>query len=252
MVRMDPLIDLLRKYALPDLTPGYVRDFHKSVLEAVADGKLTEEEIASLERRKEVLGISDDALSAVKQDMYAAAFAHIKQNVDVTDEEWEEMEQIQDFLGLKDSDIAKTKRALYRLRILTELKKGNLPVISTEEIITERDEMVYWSEPVEVWKASSGDISPRKVSDTVASTDGWDHIDDGVLFITSSRVIIKGRKETRAHKLKQIIGVKAYVNGVELHVNRHNPLLLIYTHKGNHNVVGSILEAATARSKMSD
>jgi hypothetical protein len=61
-VAVDNPLSLLGKF-IPDLRPGYVREFHDAVKAAIADGKLSEQEIAQLEQKREELGIGEDALS---------------------------------------------------------------------------------------------------------------------------------------------------------------------------------------------
>lgn len=217
---MEAIVKLLRQLT-PDLRPGYVKEFHEQLFEAVKDGKLTEEEIKRLEAKREELGLTDEALSAVRQEMYLAAFHSVQEQEDVTDEEWDELEHIQDYLGLSDADIAKTKKELLRMRILSEIKKGNLPVISSSDIIPKSDELIHWSEPT----------------------------DKGLLVITNKRIIVKGSEETLAFNLSRMVDAEPSVEGITLHVRNHKPVKVRYVLKGNHNVVGSIMLHAIAHAR---
>lgn len=237
---MDVIEQLLKTF-VPDLTPGYLKDFHQEVLQALSDGKLTEQEIATLEKRKEALGLTDEALSAVKQDLYAAAFQTASDDEQITEDEWDELEHIQDFLNVEDRDIAKTKKQLYRLRILTELRKGTLPVIKAKDVLLLTGESAHWVEQGEVREAKK-------------STKGitWELLGPGTLVITNKRMIVKAAGKTRAHRLTQIIDAQYSKEGITLHINARSPLFFSYGKSENKDVVVSILLAAldTARQQL--
>ncbi len=242
---MDRLLTLLTSFVPTDLTPGYAREFHAAVRAAIADGKLTEAEIADLERRKEQLGLSDEALNTIRQDLYVEAFSKATEDEQVTEEEWEELEHIQDYLDLQDVDIAATKRELYRMRILSEIQKGNLPVMQQETFAADNDELIHWAEPVDALKTQGKGAVMQ--SSTLFNTAGWTRTDGGLLIITSKRVVLTAA-QTHSWSYRRVLAVKPYVNGVLLSVNREPALFLRYTQKGNHNVVGSVLLALLQRS----
>lgn len=230
---MDAFMSLLKKYALPDLTPGYLREFHAEVRAAIADGKLTEEEIAHLEQKKQELGLADEALAAIRLHVYAEAYKSVKEDARVTDDEWEELEQIQDYLNLTDREIAGTKRELYRMRILTELREGNMPVMQTPDIIPAQDESVHWVEKVSILESVPGSRYLQ-----------WKKEGNGKLIITSKRVVITGPSETRSHAYGSIVSLDCDAKGIEIHVNRRRPLRLDYADPDNRDVTASIVLSA--------
>ncbi len=242
---MDRILTLLTSFVPTDLTPGYTREFHAAVRAAIADGKLTEEEIADLERRKEELGLSHEVLDAIRQDLYVEAFSAATEDEHITEDEWAELEHIQDYLDLKDADIAGTKRELYRMRILSEIKKGNLPIVQHDGFRPGDDELVHWAEQVQAFRTRG----KGKVVQDSATFDlaGWTEEDEGILVITSKRVVLTASK-TDAWTYRRILGVRAYTNGVLLSVNKEPSLFLRYTQKGNHNIVGSVLLALLEHS----
>lgn len=246
---MDSIISLLKQLT-PDLRPGYLREFHQQLFDAVKDGKLTEEEIKNLELKKEELGLTDDALGAVRQELYIAAFNSLQGDADVTDDEWDELEHIQDYLGLKDTDISKSKKELVRMRILSEIKKGNLPVVPGRDIIPATNELPHWSEAIELF-VPSDKHNPEITSSrhTTADLTGWKKEDSGVLVITNKRVVLKGKTETDSVTLGRILDARPFTNGLLLHIPGRPPQFLKYIEKGNHNVVGSIVLHAIDRAR---
>lgn len=235
---MDSFLATLAKYTFPDLTPGYLREFHTEVCKAMEDGKLTEEEIAHLEERKFELGLTDEALGAIRLHVYAEAFKRVKSDERVTDDEWDELEQIQDYLNLTDQEIQGTKKELYRLRVLTELREGNMPIAKTADIIPTSDETVHWVEKVTILESMPGS---RFLS--------WKKEGNGKLIITSKRVVIIGPGETRSHSYTTVVNIECDARGVEVHANRRRPLRLEYTNPENKDVTASILLAAIEHAR---
>jgi len=231
---MDSFISILKKYALPDLTPGYLREFHEEVKKAIEDGKLTEEEIEKLEAKKFELGLTDEALGAIRLHVYAEAYKSVKEDAKVTDDEWDELEKIQDYLNLTDKEIQGTKRELYRMRILTELKEGNMPLAKTNDLIPADNEIVYWVEKVTILESVPGSSHLKT----------WKKEGNGKMIVSNKRIVITGPSETRSHPYGSVVSLDCDRTGVELHVNRRRPLRLEYTDPENRDVTASVLLSA--------
>lgn len=225
---MKSILDILRHHAQSDAHPDEFQKFHHELLDALKDGKLTEDEIRNLEMHRESLGISEKDLEAVRMQAYLLAFSYAAGDQDVTEDELDELEQIQDYLGLADSDIARTKKELYRMRILSEIKKGNMPVIETQDVVLGPAEIAHWSEPA-IRESSSGKKSGTQ---------------KGVLIITNKRLVFRGPETSVAVPLSGVIDVDYAVNGLTVHLNGKRPLRILYREQGNHNVVASVLASA--------
>ena len=253
---MDFLLSILKHFPQPDLRPKDVREFHDAVYKAIADGKITEAEIAQLEEARERLGLSEDVVRMIRHDLYVSAFRAVGEDEEVTEDEWDQMEHIQDFLGLNDVKIASTKKELYRLRILSEIKKGDLPVVQADGVILQEGELVHWHEKVAIFEHADGkEGKTLTLTKGVSLTQGpitdhakrrWQSADAGTLYLTNKRIIIRGSGESSAIKFGSIIDVECFVEGVLLHVNRRKRMLLQYATSGNHSVVASILFALLA------
>ncbi|UPA22010.1 hypothetical protein K8942_02995 [Candidatus Peribacteria bacterium] len=197
------------------------REFRQAVLEAVKDGKLTKEEIDTLEKTREELGLPLEVLDAIRVQAYVTAFETATTDTDVTDDEWDELEQIQDYLGLKDADIAKTKKQLYRMRVLSEMRKGNMPIIDIPRMLLRPQERVYWSEAMNL------------------QADDWK--DSGNLIITNKRLVFKGGKKSISINLGQVLDVDNTGQFLRIHANRHPSLRLEYADEDNAPILDSIL-----------
>lgn len=236
-------------------TGVHARVFHRAVLDAVRDGKLTKEEIDTLEKQREDLGLSLNTLGHIRSNAYYAAFQTVSKDAEVTEDEWDELEQIQDYLGLTDTDIAKTKKELYRLRVLSEIRQGNMPILETPDIFLHPDEVAYWSEPVGLYVGFVG----KKVSKHglhLKLTKGLSlHMgvakdseerglikkDEGFLIITSKRIIFMSKEESFTTTYHQVLDIDCYPSAVRIHRSRGASQLFVYKVLGNQDIVGSIL-----------
>lgn len=219
------MFDILSLSALTTLakkgTGVSAREFRQAVLVAVQDGKLTKEELDTLEKKREELGLPLAVLDAIRVQAYVMAFKTATTDADVTDTEWDELEHIQDYLGLKDADIAKTKKELYRLRVLSEMKKGNMPIVDVPRMILRPHERVYWSEAMTL------------------QTNEWK--DTGELIITDKRLVYKGKKKSLSINLSQVIDVDNTGPFLRIHANKNPSLLLQYTDPDNAPILDTIL-----------
>lgn len=239
---------------------GDAQEFRDAVRSAIADGKLTESEIGELEAKREELNLPTDVLSSVRMDLYLHALSNINQDDSVTEEEWQEMEHIQDYLGLEDKDIAKTKKELYRSRIMSEIKKGNMPVVETKGVLLGADETAYWQEPAALYEAAEKKgkgftgvelklpigIHFSVGAKTVQDEKGWKKIADGDVIVTSERLLFQSGAHSFVMPWPRVAGAQFFVSGVAVQASRGEPRYLKYRTKGNHNIVGSIIAFAHA------
>lgn len=242
---------------------GDTREFRDAVRQAIADGKLTEAEIGELETKREELGLPADVLSSVRMDLYLDAISNVNKDDSVTEEEWQEMEQIQDYLGLEDKDVAKSKKELYRSRIMSEIKKGNMPVIETKDVLLGADETAYWQEPVTLFEAAEKKgkgftgvelklpigVRFSVGAKTVKDEKGWKKVADGELIVTSQRLLFQSGAHSFVLPWPRVAGAQFFVSGVAVQASRGEPKYLKYVAKGNHNIAGSIIAFAHAAAK---
>src|ERR1700732_717188 len=107
--------------------------YREKIKEAVADGKLDTEDLKNLEEvRKELdlAGAGDDR-TVLRREVYNEAVAAVKKKKEgeVTATAAHELAKIQKFLALRDDQVQNTRWDLARLRTLTEIRHGNLPIV---------------------------------------------------------------------------------------------------------------------------
>ncbi|HLX23824.1 MAG TPA: hypothetical protein VKR38_10790 [Usitatibacter sp.] len=131
--------------------------FRDKIKEAVADGKLDSRDLKEIEQARQELGVTGaaDDRTVLRREIYNEAVAAARQDGELTGTDAHELAKIQKFLALRDDQVEKTKWDLQRLRTLTEIRRGNLPVVpgnssSMRGVQLEPDETAHYSVSVEV------------------------------------------------------------------------------------------------------
>jgi len=241
------------------------KDFRGVLLQAVSDGKLTKEEIAEIEKKKNELGLSDKDIKGMKSEIFTAAFNVIKSDEQVTKDEEQELKSIQKYLGLADDEIQHNKRELARLRLLNEIQQGNMPTIPpVTNLVTQKSEKVYWVEPATLaeekivrrtYQGGSQGVSFRIMKGVsfrvgghrghLAGETGIVAVSNGELIITNKRVVFRGDKKSFAGKLNNILDIQLFRNGFQFSENnKSKPRMIMFKQEGNHDIIGAVLSYA--------
>ena len=91
----------------------------------------------------------------LRKEVYNAAVGSAKARGKLTDQEAAELAKIQKFLALRDDQVDKTKRDLNRLRLLTEIRQGNLPTVPKDHpalrgLMLDAGEIAHYAVQVDV------------------------------------------------------------------------------------------------------
>ncbi|WKZ29370.1 MAG: hypothetical protein QY323_01410 [Patescibacteria group bacterium] len=239
--------------------------FRKAFLKAAADGSISLEEMSELDKLKAEFGLTDGDFRGLKAEAYTTAFAAAKSDNEVTKEEESELHAIQKLLGLSDGEIHNDKKELARLRLLNEIRQGNMPVIRpVMNLITLKSEKVYWAEPVILveekvirrrYQGGSQGISLRVMKGVsfrigghrghIESETGLVDVCEGELILTSRRAIFRGEKKSFASKLENILDLNFYSDGIRFSENnKSRPRLLKFKVPGNRDIIGAVLSHA--------
>ena len=238
--------------------------FKETLIRAVNDGELTVDEIAELEKQKTELGLSEKDIKGIKIDAYAAALTATELDGKITKSEEEELEKIQKYLQLDNRDISKRKDELTRLRLLTEIQDGNIPTFIPTNIITQKDEKVYWIEPASLveerivdrhYQGGSRGVSFKIMKGVHYRIGGHKgnyvvdkknvKVSSGKLFITNKRIIFSGDKKSFSTGLNKIIDINLFSNGLKFsEMNRNEPRFISFDRSGNQEIFGAILNSA--------
>ena len=183
--------------------------YRDKVKEAVSDGKLSPTDMQDLAKLREQLDVTDaaDDKTELRRDLYNEAVDAARSKGQLTNTGVQDLAKIQKFLALRDDQIEKTKIEVNRLRTLTEIRRGNLPVvppsnIALRGIAMEPGEVPHYSLAVEildqprfdavgmqvlgVFNYSEGDSRAHFLPENGAKPQG-----EGNLIITNKRVVLK-------------------------------------------------------------
>jgi len=239
------------------------KDFFSSLIKAAEDGRLSDDEINEIQARFKELELTVDDLEGIRVQAYNAALHAVKSDAIITAEEEKELEKLQKFLKIPESEIAISKKELSRLRLLTEIQKGNPPYTSVPNVILQKSEAAYWSEPASIleqrvvrrrYEGGSHGVSIRiakGLSYRVGAHRGQvvtdkevQAVSSGELIITTKRVIFRGNTKSFNLRLNKLLELKFYSDGVRLTDDKGKPRIVRFSDKSNTDIVNAILAYA--------
>ena len=105
--------------------------FREKLKEAVSDGRLDSKDLKEIEQARQELGVSDarDDRTIIRREIYNEAVAAVKRDGEISATDQHELDKIQKYLALRNDQVEKTRWDLQRLRTLTEIRNGNLPIV---------------------------------------------------------------------------------------------------------------------------
>jgi hypothetical protein len=183
--------------------------YRDKVKEAVSDGKLSPTDMQDLAKLREQLDVTDaaDDKTELRRDLYNEAVDAARSKGQLTNTGVQDLAKIQKFLALRDDQIEKTKIEVNRLRTLTEIRRGNLPVVPPSNVALrgvpmESGEVPHYSLAVEIMDQPRFEAEGMKVQGVFSYAEGASRSHflpetgakpqgDGNLIITNKRVILK-------------------------------------------------------------
>lgn len=236
------------------------KEFFETLLRAANEGKLTDEEIKHLQSRCKELELTNDDLRDIRVQAYNAAFRAAKSDGKITSDEEAELNKLQKFLKIPDTEISKSKRELARLRVLTEVQNGNLPTAFVPNLILQKGEIAYWSEPGNIleervvrrrYEGGSQSVSFRIAKGVsyrigghrghVVADKAVIPVSSGELVITNKRVVFRGDAKSFNFKFDKLLDINFYSDGVRLTDDKGKPRIVKFSNEGNTDIVGTVL-----------
>ena len=250
-------IDALRKHSAD------VNAFRQTLMLAVQDGHLSGIEVLKLHEEFRAYGLTLDDIKGFRAQAYVKALeVHTKDGA-LTKEEEKELNDIQELLKIPDSEIASSKRQLLRLRLLTEIHDGHLPVQSAPGLALQKNEAAHWLEPAGLLEdrvVSKGYVGGSQgfsfrvmkgVTYRVGASKGQLVTNTAVLkvsrgpfVVTNQRAVFQGDTKAFAFRLDKILDVHMYSDGLRITGPNGAPHTVQFDSPGNVDIVGSILSQA--------
>ena len=240
--------------------------YREKIKEAVADGKLDTEDLKNLEEvRKELdlAGAGDDR-TVLRREVYNEAVAAVKKKKEgeVTATAAHELAKIQKFLALRDDQVQNTRWDLARLRTLTEIRHGNLPIVppanaALRGVQIEPGETAHYTLSIELFDQPSTrqadglrmefgkPYEPESAKFHVLPEAGAKPQGDASLIITSRRLVLKTESgKTAAIRFGPQAQIHLYSDGIRLERTIGNTLLRFKSRSEETcEIVGELLSA---------
>ena len=252
---------------LKDLLFGKKEDANKvayrdEVKKAVADGKLTPDKVARLEKLKTELDVTaaSQDFTMVRREQYQTAADAMMKGGALSEKEEKELQRIQAFLGLKDQQVAQTKAELGRLRILTEMRSGKFPEVSAQNVLMRgfklaEGEIAHWAEIAIMLEAddaggSAGvglkllhgmEYQPGSANPYTLPLKGATPIDEGHLVMTNLRLAMKGQTKINAFTYDKPDEINIYKDGLRLRMGKGRALLFKFRSVENSDFMGLLV-----------
>jgi hypothetical protein len=241
--------------------------YREKVKEAVSDGKLSSTDLHELAELREQLDVTDaaDDRTSIRREMYDEAFDAKRSQGQLNQTGLLDLAKIQKFLALRDDQISDKKVEVNRLRMLTEIRKGNLPTVppthaALRGVKLESEEVAHYTLQVELMSSSRVSdeglpVEPNFRYKEGASrahflpVEGAKPVGDGVVIVTNQRLII--RTESGRQAVVKFGGEgQAFLYNEGLRVNgTMNQTLLKFKSGADETaeIVGELLALVTAR-----
>jgi len=252
---------------LKDMLFGKKEDANKvayrdEVKKAVADGKLTPEKVKHLEKLKNELDVGAAAqdFTMVRREQYQTAADAMMAQGKLTEAEEKELQRVQAFLGLKDQQIAQTKVELGRLRMLTDMRAGKFPEISSANVLMRglklaEGEVAHWGEIAIMLEGedTGGSVGaglklmpnmayqPGSVGTSMVPLKGATPMDEGHLIMTSLRLIMKGQNKVTAFTYDKPEEISLYKDGVRLRLGKGRAVLFKFRSLESADFIGLLM-----------
>jgi hypothetical protein len=244
--------------------------YREKVKEAVSDGKLSQTAIHDLEALRKELDVdgADADKTHIRRELFNEAFDAKRSQGQLTQTGILDMAKIQKFLALRDDQVTDTRVEMNRLRMLTEIRKGNLPNVpgthsALRGVKLEPGEVAYYTVQVQMSTSMAAPddgllIKPNFKYEEGASRahflpeQGAKPIGDGVVIITDQRLIIK-TETGKVASVKYGEGQAALYNeGLRVKGSMGNSLLKFKSGADETaEIVGELLKAVTVREPSS-
>lgn len=258
---MKLLQSLIDKYKDIQTVSKNKKELKDLLVQAVQDGKLTTEEIADIEKKKTELGLTDKDIENIKHQLFSLALKATQVDGDLTEKEETELLNIQKYLSISDNEIVNEKKEIDRLRLMSRIKNGDIPPITVVNLVLQKGEIGYWSEPSTLveekvinrrYEGGSSGVSFRVmkgVSYRVGSyrgrtiTDmGKVVVDDGDLIITSKRLIFRGRNKSFGILLGKLLDIHFFKDGLQVtEANKSKPRMFGFRGSENTEIMTAIM-----------
>jgi hypothetical protein len=216
--------------------------------------------LAAVAREHEIENPADDK-TQLRREIFNQAAGAVKAQGKLSSGELEELAKIQKFLALRDDQIERTRWDLAKLRTLTEIRKGRLPVVPSNSAAMRGVQLVpgetaHYAVQVEALdRATASGMpgvrvkwnTPYVINSARGHSfpgEGSKQLGEGYLFITSKRLFYKGDSRSAAVEYSPTANFFLYREGLRLERTVGHTLLRFKSNSDETaEIVGELLAA---------
>ena len=237
-------------------------EFREKAKEALG-GKLRPGKAAELAKVAQAHAIDDpaDDKTQLRREIFNQAAGAVKAQGKLSTGEIEELAKIQKFLALRDDQVERTKWDLAKLRTLTEIRQGKLPVVPGNSAAMRGVQLVpgetaHYAVQVDVLDraSASGKLgvqvkwsAPYVINSARGHSlpsEGSKELGEGYLFITNKRLFFKGENRSAAVEYAPSANFFLYREGIRLERTVGHTLLRFKSKSDETaEIVGELLSA---------
>lgn len=250
-----------------------IKQYVSKLNEFGADRYLTPAEERELAALQQSLGLSDEDLKEARRTLanlrqstknfdlarYEEKLRQVGEDGYLEPQEEAELNALKEGLGLGDEEIAPTCGQLIRLKRLTAIKNGKLPVLAAD-ILLKKGELCHFEVPCDLVEERNrtryvggsqgvsfriakgvyyrvGGFKGERVVDTYKQV-----TDSGTLYITNKRVVFTGTKKNVTYPLNKIVNFVKYRDAVQFQKeNEDRPKYFLIDDQDSIDEIGLIL-----------
>ncbi len=202
--------------------------------QAVADGVLTPDEVAQLERLRAEGALSDAEVRMAALAVYRRALGAAMADARVTEDEAATLHHMQELLGLSERDLAADAAHVRRMRLLAQIERGELPNVDAP-VQLPLDEAGHWTVQATLCEriaysnrpptdprallfevGSAKPFSAAGERETLGTSSSVMPVDLGVLVITGRALRFQGARSNLVILLTRLRRVALFRDGVRL------------------------------------
>jgi hypothetical protein len=217
-------------------------------------------ELAKVAQQHDIDNPGDDK-TQLRRDIYNKAAGAVKAQGKLSEGESAELAKIQKFLALRDDQVERTKWDLAKLRTLTEIRKGHLPVVPPTSAAMRGVQLLpgespHYAVPVDVLDRTSASGQPgvrvkwstpyviNSAKGHAFPAEGSKELGGGYLFITNKRLFFKGEDRSAAVEYSPSANFFLYRDGIRLERTVGHTLLRFKSRSDETaEIVGELLSA---------
>lgn len=208
--------------------------YSKSLILCLQDDNLSEKEKEFLSKLEKIFDIPSRFIATEAIKSYDRVFKKQIEDRKLTDDEEKLLDKLKEDLKLSDKMIVKNLKELERLKLLTKIQEGKLPVVATNMIL-QKGETCHWTVPAKLceervisrrYEGGYSGVSFRIARGVSFRTGGFRghpvvqrgvvEVDSGNLTITNKRTVFRGIKKTAVFPYKKVVDIQLFKDAFQI------------------------------------